>query len=153
MIDCTFELNNEPMSKFKCYGFAFPAFSGSKNYVNKRSAACVAGVGPIPPRTYYIVDRESGGRLAALRDLWHGRTDWFALYADDGIIDDVTFCDKVARGEFRLHSKGMLGISKGCIAINEKIDFYRLRDIFKSTNKIEVEGSVGLFAYGKVHAW
>jgi hypothetical protein len=36
---------------------------------------------------------------------------WFALYRDDGLIDDWTWINGVNRGDFRLHSVGGQGIS------------------------------------------
>lgn len=115
MFECPFELNDKPMSTFKLAGLSFPAFSGYGNNINKRSTVCLAGAGAIPPGTYYLLDRESGGRLGGLWDRIKGRTNWFALYADDGRIDDYTFCNEIERGNFRLHPKGPRGISKGCI--------------------------------------
>lgn len=41
------------------------------------------------------------------------RSVWFALYRDDGNIDDWTFIDHVERGHFRLHPAGCMGISEG----------------------------------------
>jgi hypothetical protein len=66
MYQCSFELNDKPMSAFKVEARQFDVFSGRDPYVNKRMAVCTPNLGPIPPGTYYIVDRESGGafRLA-----------------------------------------------------------------------------------------
>ena len=61
MIDCKFELNGHPLSYFQYGATYFPAFSGLGSFVNKREAACLPDWGPIPPGTYYIFDRESGG--------------------------------------------------------------------------------------------
>jgi len=63
MIDCKFELNGKPMSIFWCGATRFPAFSGLGKHVNKRISACILNQGPIPPGTYYIIDRQSGGLL------------------------------------------------------------------------------------------
>lgn len=95
MIDCTFKLNDKPMSIFKCGATPFPAFSGRKEHVNRRASACVSGSGPIPPGTYYIFDRQSGGLFGPLSDLFNNKDKWFALYALDGKIDDETYCKKV----------------------------------------------------------
>lgn len=35
-----------------------------------------------------MLDRQSGGKLGWLYDLFNGRDDWFALYAIDENIDD-----------------------------------------------------------------
>ena len=124
---CSFELNGKPMSAFKMGASSFPAFSGLDSYVNKRGLACTPDLGAIPPGRYYILDRPSGGRLGWFRDLSSGKTDWFALYAIDGNIDDETWCDKVKRGQFRLHPKGFRGVSKGCIVLDREADFQLLR--------------------------
>lgn len=85
---CTFELNDEPMSKFEIAGRAFPAFSGAGPHANKRTFMCVPDLGPLPVGTYYIVDRKSGGWLGALRDSVTDNPEWFALYAGDGRVDE-----------------------------------------------------------------
>ncbi|HGL4259696.1 DUF2778 domain-containing protein [Burkholderia dolosa] len=104
---CTFELNDKPISRFEIAGRAFPAFSGAGPHANKRTFMCVPDLGPLPVGTYYIVDRKSGGWLGTLRDSIAGNSEWFALYADDGRVDDETFCDDVKRGRFRLHAGGI----------------------------------------------
>jgi len=149
MIDCTFELNGKPMSAFKCGAASFPAFSGLEKHVNKRVSACIPNQGPIQPGTYYIIDRQSGGLIGPLRDLFTGRDKWFALYAIDDKIDDETFCNKVKRGLFRLHPKGPSGRSEGCIVINKESDFLFLRTILKNTSKGLIPGSE-LEAFGRV---
>ena len=149
MIDCKFKLNGKPLSFFQCGATNFPAFSGLGPHVNKREAMCIPDWGPIPPGSYYIFDRETGG----LRGLWprifDEHSDWFALYAIDKKIDDETYCNKVRRGEFRLHPVGPRRISKGCITINSQSDFQFLRTILKKTKQEPVPGSK-LLAYGKV---
>jgi len=150
MIDCTFELNGKPMSTFKCGTTSFPAFSGLGKHVNKRISACIPNQGPIPPGTYYIFDRQSGGLLGPLRDLFTSRDEWFALYAiDDYIDDDETFCKKVKRGQFRLHPKGPTGKSEGCIVIEKKTDYQFLRSILKNSVQFEIPGSK-LEAYARL---
>lgn len=149
MYQCSFELNNQPMSTFKVGSRSFPAFSGLANHVNKRIAVCIPNFGPIPPGTYYIVDRESGGFFGWLYDMIGQRKDWFALYANDGKIDDETYCKEVQRGNFRLHPKVGEGISKGCITINRQSDFNTIRDLLRGTSKQAIPGST-LLAYGKV---
>ncbi len=149
MIDCTFELNGKPMSLFNCGATSFPAFSGFGAHANRREFACDAGVGPIPSGIYYIFDRESGGLLGPVRDFFNDRSDWFALHAIDEKIDDETFCDMVKRGSFRLHPKGALGISEGCITIESRSDYQRLRAMLKGSSTVTVPGSP-LKAYGRV---
>lgn len=149
MINCKFELNGKATSVFWCGVKQFTAYSGLGNHVNKRISACLQGQGPIPPGVYYIFDRQSGGLLGPLRDLFNGRDEWFALYAADGRIDDETFCKKVKRGQFRLHPKGTTGRSEGCIVINKKTDYLFLRTILKNTEQISVPG-IDFKAYGKL---
>ncbi|MEC4677492.1 MAG: DUF2778 domain-containing protein [Nitrospirota bacterium] len=149
MIDCTFKLNGKPMSTFVYGATSFPAFSGKGDGINNRFSVCLPNQGPIPIGTYYIFDRQSSGLFGALRDLFNGRDQWFALYAIDGKIDDETYCKKVKRGQFRLHPKGPLGISEGCITINTSNDYMYLRSMLKSANT-EIVAGIGLEAYGKV---
>jgi hypothetical protein len=149
MYQCSFELNDKPMSAFKIGEQTFDAFSGLDPYVNKRMAVCTPNLGPIPTGTYYIVDRESGGSLGWLYDMFGQRGDWFALYANDGKLDDETYCEEIKRGSFRLHPKVGRGISKGCITINLQADFNMIRAILKGAPKQTIPGST-LAAYGKV---
>lgn len=149
MADFTFDLNGKRMSALKCGALSFPAFSGFGLHVNRRESVCLAKVGAIPPGQYYIFDRQSGGLLGPLKDMFTGRGEWFALYAIDGKIDDETFCNEVKRGNFRLHPKGQLGISEGCITVENRNDFHRLRAIIKGSPQVAVPG-VDLKAYGRV---
>ncbi|MCE2745648.1 MAG: DUF2778 domain-containing protein [Burkholderiales bacterium] len=146
MYECSFELNDKPMSAFKMGAISFPAFSGRGDHVNRRVSACHVGVGPIPPGTYYIFDRQSGGLLGAFYDMFSGRDDWFSLYAADGKIDDETYCNNVKRGLFRLHPGSA---SEGCITIEKMSDYQRLRAILRGVKPVAVPGST-LLAYGKV---
>jgi len=149
MTDCTFELNGQLMSAFKCGARKFPAFSGLGEHRNKRTAACILNKGPIPPGVYYIIDRQSGGLLGPLRDLFTGRDQWFALYAKDSKIDDEVFCNKVKRGQFRLHPKGPFGRSEGCIVIDKESDFRNLGVILKKGGKAIIPGTQ-IESYGKL---
>jgi hypothetical protein len=151
MMAWNFKLNGKPKSALTCGPSSFPAFSGMNNYRNDLRHQCVAGNGPIPAGTYYILQRESGGRLGWLRELWSGnnKKDWFALYAADEKIDDEIFCDKVKRGAFRLHPKGPLGISEGCITIESSADFITISHMLKSSTLEQVPNSE-ILAYGKV---
>jgi hypothetical protein len=146
---CRFTLNNQPMSAFEIAGRSYPAFSGLDHYINQRAQHCTKDLGPIPIGTYYVVDRESGGRLGWLRDLQARRHEWFALYADDGKIDDRTFCNGVQRGEFRLHAKAGFGISKGCIVLDRKADFDIVRGMLLGTKNTFIPGTP-IRTYGKV---
>lgn len=149
MISCTFELNSKPMSALVSGAMAFPAFAGLGAHANRREFACHVNVGPIPPGDYYIFDRQSGGLLGPLRDIFTGRGDWFALYADDGRIDDETLCNAIKRGSFRLHPKGGLGRSEGCVVIDSQADFQRFRAILKGSKQVDVPGA-RIKAYGKL---
>lgn len=149
MVECTFKLNGKPMSTFEMNSLKLPAFSGLDNQVNRREFICSANTGPIPPGVYYLLDRQSGGTLGALRDVFTGRSDWFALYAADGNVDDEFFCDRVKRGNFRLHPKGPAGISRGCITIEREVDFNILRAHIKATTRMTIPNST-LTAYGRV---
>ena len=149
MVECTFELNNKPMSVFKCNSASFPAFSGHGPHVNRKSFSCVPGFGAIPVGVYYIIDRQSGGLLGPLRDLFTDRDEWFSLYAADSRIDDETFCDNVKRGQFRLHPKGVLGRSEGCIVIDDHAKFQQLNSILRGSQTIVIPGGK-LQAYGRV---
>ncbi|KAB0634949.1 DUF2778 domain-containing protein [Burkholderia latens] len=145
---CTFTLNDEPISIFEINGRKFPAFSGKSPYINKRDHQCLGNYGPIPTGTYYIVDRQSGGRLGRFKDAFSGKREWFALYADDGRIDDYTFCNSVTRGEFRLHPKSGTGTSKGCITLENQADFDIVRGMLLGGRGV-IPGTE-VRAYGKV---
>ncbi|WP_273028582.1 DUF2778 domain-containing protein [Massilia timonae] len=149
MVECTFELNGKPMSLLKMGAIHLPAFSGLGSHVNQREFICTPNAGPIPPGTYYILDRQSGGRLGALRDLLRDRSEWFALYAADGKIDDEVFCNKVKRGNFRLHPNRVGGVSQGCITLANLADFNKLRFHVKASKQVDIPGST-LKAYGRI---
>lgn len=132
---CVFYPNEKDFSVLTCAGFGFfPAYSGSGGFTNHPAAANNKNNGPLPAGLYHILDRQCGGRLGGVRDqvsdLFAGtrRRDWFALYRDDGVIDDQTSIDGIRRGAFRLHPVGFWGISEGCITLPDTHDFYRLRE-------------------------
>jgi hypothetical protein len=149
MVNCTFELNGQKMSSLVCGSTSFRAFSGAEGHINKRTSACLKNAGPIPPEIYYIFDRQSGGLLGPLRDLFNGRDEWFALYTIDSRIDDETLCNNIKRGQFRLHPKGVSGRSEGCIVIEKPSDFMYLKTILRNQKQIEIP-NVDLKAYGKL---
>ena len=145
---CIFTLNGKNTSTLFCKGFGgVSAFSGRKQYVDKPSATAVAGMGPIPKGRYYIIKRESGGRLGRVRDYVMDlasnsqRATWFALYAADGAINDWTSVNGVRRGNFRLHPNGRFGISDGCITLNSQMDFDRLRTYLLSQAPATIPGA------------
>lgn len=131
---CFFTLNNRTVSSLFCPGLgSMPAFSGKAPYVNNPDATALIDNGPLPKGMYYIVNRQSGGRLGwlwdSLRDYAShaNRGEWFALYRNDGVIDDFTIVNGIKRGNFRLHPNGLLGVSTGCIALVSKSQFDKLR--------------------------
>lgn len=111
MIKCTFHLNGGAISTLSCPGIGFfPAYSGNTGlYRNNPDSAHIKNVGPLPPGKYFIVNRPLGGLRTAIKNYIESemsgsdRSIWFALYRDDGKIDDVTFYESVLRGQFRLH--------------------------------------------------
>lgn len=149
MLTCTFKLNSQPLSKLRVGAREFDAFSGTGQYVNRPQHACLKSFGPIPPGSYFLLDRESGGVLGTLRDMFTGRSDWLALYADDGSVDDQVVCDQIRRGNFRLHPKGPLGLSEGCITIERPGDFEVIRSLIRNEKTSAIPGSQ-LKSYGRV---
>jgi len=152
MIQCTFTLNNEPMSFIKGPGFQYRAYSGESTHRNKPGYMCTPMLGAIPLGRYAIVDRESGGLRSKVMDALKSarslsnRFDWLALYALDGKIDDEMFCNGIRRGEFRIHSGGLSGTSYGCVTLPNTIDFYSLRNRIRARKF--VIPSTGFQAYG-----
>ncbi|MBN3804682.1 DUF2778 domain-containing protein [Paraburkholderia sp. Ac-20336] len=144
------------MSTLSCAGVGnFSVFSGDKAGKDNPAYIAVPNVGLLPPGRYYIVDRGSGGIFTHLRDFFlqhlYGtdRSKWFGLYKDDGEIDDRTFVNGIARGNFRLHPRGPQNLSEGCITLDDPVGFERLRARLLATSRIAVPGGKG-FAYGTV---
>ena len=66
-IACNMTLNSKTFTVLECRGAgSFPVFSGNDNLAD----VAMADIGPLPPGRYYIVDRQSGGRLGYLRDFF-----------------------------------------------------------------------------------
>ena len=84
--NCTFILNDKPVSKLMCDGLTFPAFSGDAGHENKPADTALVKAGPIPKGRYYIIARQSGGRLGWLWDPIKDefsdshRNEWFSLH-------------------------------------------------------------------------
>ncbi|MCP3719209.1 tlde1 domain-containing protein [Paraburkholderia sp. CNPSo 3281] len=76
-------------------------------------------------------------------------SEWFALYRDDGKIDDFTWVKGIERGHFRLHPAGGRGISLGCITLPSYADFARIRQALLHTPAVSARDS-GLRAYGTI---
>ncbi|WP_322014344.1 DUF2778 domain-containing protein [Paraburkholderia sp. J12] len=143
------------MSSLHCPGVGdFAAFSGDKSGKDNPSDIAIAGVGPIPPGRYYIVDRGSGGVFSQLRDFIGARTwstdksQWFSLYSAQ-TMNDWVFVHGVRRGNFRLHPVGPEHLSEGCITLTDQAQFRRLHAALKASSRIPMPGGKG-FAYGTV---
>ena len=147
MLHCTFVLNRLSTSSIICNVGWFTAFSGDGKHRNNPDSQNVPDNGPIPVGSYYIVDRQSGGRLGPVVDLLSGRDEWFALYRDDGTIDDAMFVQSVRRGLFRLHPLGPSGSSKGCVVVQHQTQFDQLRAHLLRTPQRNVPGTA-LRTYG-----
>jgi len=137
----------------------FLAFSGNGVYRNRGACGKIPNKGPVPAGKYWIVDRPQGGLKsrfnAGMRDIYNhfanGATfkhsEWFALWRDDGNIDDITWVEGIRRGHFRLHP-GVL--SEGCITLPHDSDFAMLRNALLRTRKIDVPRMRKLQAYGSI---
>lgn len=159
MIRCTFLLNGYGLSTLSVPGVGFfPAYSGNEgNHRNNPDSVAVKDAGPLPPGRYYIVDRPTGGFTGPANDFLNSklsgsdRSLWFALYRDDGSLDDNTFIDQVERGAFRLHPAGRSGTSNGCITFPNHSHYAILRDALLRT--ATVKASASLTAYGTVQIY
>lgn len=153
-LNCSFVLNGMETSILSCAGVGnFPAFSGRMVGRNNPTSTNVSMTGALPTGRYFIVSRESGGRLGSLRMAalkyyyGAGREEWFSLYRDDGKINDDTFIEGVKRGNFRLHPIGPQALSEGCITMTALADFDYLRAALLNTSMIGVPGT-SLRAHG-----
>ncbi|CAG4893377.1 DUF2778 domain-containing protein [Paraburkholderia gardini] len=155
-IRCTFGLNSKTTSALHCSGFGtVTAYSGQKWGRDNPKAIAAQDVGPLPPGTYYIVDRQSGGMLGWARDLWseygYGTTDrttWFALW--NPTTGDTTMVNGIRRGNFRLHPEGPRRLSEGCITVVSHLEFDQLNRFIRSRKPtLQVPGS-DMRAYGTV---
>jgi hypothetical protein len=109
---CTYFLNDRQISMLTCDGKAYAAFSGDKGHENKASDVGLKDLGPIPKGTYYIIDRQSGGRMGWLwdpvKDMYSRskHAEWFALHPAQRPNDDWIIVDGVKRTSLRLHPIG-----------------------------------------------
>ncbi|WP_414450874.1 DUF2778 domain-containing protein [Burkholderia sp. 22PA0099] len=154
-----FVVGNAPLEPLTLFGVGtFMAFSGNSVYRNRGGCTAVLNNGPIPAGKYWIVDRPTGGirsrTEAWLKDTTNAllgkpshRDEWFALYRDDGLIDDWTWVDGVKRGQFRLHPAGGRGASLGCVTLPSYADFSRIRQALLHTSTLPA-GNSGINAYG-----
>lgn len=129
LLQCYFHLNGGKYATLSVPGVGFfPAFSGNGNATNRPESASLPDIGPLPPGRYYILLRGLGGWYTQTKDSVNAfftgsnRSEWFALYRDDGLINDETFVNGIRRGEFRLHPTGPSGLSKGCITLYSQSD-------------------------------
>lgn len=156
-----FVVNNKPLSPLFIFGVgAFMAFSGDQIYRNRGGCTAIKDKGPIPAGRYWIVDRPPGGIRSRMR-AWAkdvansligsptNHDEWFALYRDDGKVDDYTWVNEVERGNFRLHPMGGEGVSFGCITIRSRADFQTIRQALLHTDTMNVHNT-GLQAYGTI---
>ncbi|NRO95471.1 DUF2778 domain-containing protein [Paraburkholderia sp. NMBU_R16] len=155
-VACTFVLNRSSVSNLVCPGFgSVPAYSGRGKHIDDPGATALKKAGPLPAGTYFIVDRQSGGRLGWFNDLMADaragtdRSRWFALYRNDGTIDDWTFVEGVRRGNFRLHPSGWWGMSEGCITLPHAGQFDKLRQFLKAQPTRKIPGTT-INYYGTV---
>ncbi|MFC0397844.1 DUF2778 domain-containing protein [Paraburkholderia rhizosphaerae] len=158
-INGKFVIDNTTLSPLVMFGVgSFPAFSGDGIYLNRGGCTKIVNKGPIPAGRYWIVDRPTGGFrsqaeafIKDVRNQFHGapshREEWFALFCDDGQIDDYTWIDGVRRGNFRLHPKAGLGTSLGCITLQSYTHFRVVRQALMQTATVPA-GNSGLQAYG-----
>lgn len=135
----------------------FPVFSGLRGYKNTIEFSGREN-GPIPLGKYWIVNGPEGGIYSRFRT-WQKQQktgnkygEWFALYRQDGFIDDVTYIDGRRRGSFRLHPlrPDGSGVSDGCITFCNRSDFYKFRSALLTTNTSKIHCS-GLVAFGEVN--
>ncbi len=77
------------------------------------------------------------------------RADRFALYRNDGKIDDVTVISGIRQAYFRLHPVGRFRESDGCITLPSLAQFTRLRAFLKAQPTLDVPRTK-LKAYGRV---
>lgn len=141
---------------------SFPVFSGLGNLVNRSECSFLENA-TVPPGSYWIVDRPTGG-LRSRSETWfkHAYTgnnhyDWFALFRKDGVVDDYMTFDvdrrhHYQRGHFRLHPPRPdgSGISEGCITFFLSQDFYRVRAALLKAHRHRILQGDQLWAYGEI---
>lgn len=156
-----FVVNNKPLSPLTIFGVgAFMAFSGDEIHRNRGGCTAIKDSGPIPAGRYWVVDRPSGGVRSRIKT-WAkdaansmlgtptNHDEWFALYRDDGKIDDHTWVNEIQRGNFRLHPASGRGVSLGCITVQNNSDFQAIRRALLHTSIMPVHNT-GLRAYGVI---
>ena len=109
----------------------FMVFSGTGNYRNDPAYEGVQNIGPAPRGKYYITDRPSG----RIPNPFKMR--WFALYRDDGKVNDVTYVGNIKRSTIRMHPGS---VSKGCITFSGN-DFSEVRGILIDSGTRNIPGT------------
>lgn len=142
----------------RCAGVgSFPVFSGLGPFMNIPEFTAHRN-GPIPLGKYWIVDRPMGGigSMERMVEKWlktgNRYWEWFALYRQDGLIDDSTFVDGICRGSFRLHPLRPhgTGVSDGCVTFRNHADFDQLRQALLRTSVHTLPHNT-LKAYGELN--
>jgi len=124
---------NATSEVYKSYGYS--VFSGKDCHRNNPKSVAEKDKGPIPTGTYYIVDRPAGGRNF-IRN--YQRRDWFALFRNDGVIDDQTIINGVTRGNFRMHAGSR---SDGCVTFQYSDQFAKVSKILQNTTTSTIPGT------------
>ena len=73
--------------------------------------------------------------------------DHYTLAFKFQVVKLVNHPDK--RGQFRLHPRGLEGVSKGCIVLNQSNDFQLLSSILRSGEQYRIPDT-DITAWGKV---
>lgn len=154
-VQCTFLLNNKKTSQLTCSGFgSVEAYSGQRQGRDNPADTAMMDIGPLPPGTYYLVDRQSGGWLGWARDWFTAHTlssdhsKWFMLWNSNS--GDATMINGIKRGNFRLHPEGPARLSEGCITVVNLHAFESLQRFIRlQKTTLPVPGST-LRAYGTV---
>ncbi len=143
----TFDLNFSSSSNLtNSRGKTYSAFSGEPYARNNPTLTYIKNIGPIMKGKYYIVDRPTGGIFGPIKDWISGKNKWFALYRDDGTIDDSTPSYGLKRGNFRLHPGS---ISYGCITLSDQGEYKQLRNLLLKTKK-EIIPNTKIPFYGTI---
>nr|WP_240154570.1 MULTISPECIES: tlde1 domain-containing protein [unclassified Burkholderia] len=111
---------DSPAAIRTCLADSRTAFAVPTPYVNNPDATALVDNGPRPKGMYYIVNRQSGGRLGWL---------WDSL-RDHAIVNGIK------RGNFRLHPNGLLGVCTVCIALVSKSQFKLRRFLLAQPPKL-----------------
>lgn len=133
----------------------FMAYSGDGKYRNQPGCIHLADRGAIPIGRYWIVARPTGGARTQVSNaiakmlVGDDRGIWFALYRDDGTVNDHTYIGRVKRGAFRLHPAGGANQSLGCVTVHHKTDYMVIYNALRATRQISIPGTE-LRAFGQI---